>query len=99
MPDRSRFVRLLSEAAMIVFSILLAFAINTAWQKHGELQEEKRLLSALRDELAVNQEKIAAIVAFHTSWRATAISLMHAGERPAAISGDATDQLITDVSW
>lgn len=84
---------------MIVFSILLAFAINTAWQKHGERQEEKRLLGALRDEFTVNQERIAEIVAFHTSLRATAISLMQATTQPAAISAEATDQLITDVSW
>lgn len=99
MPDRNRFARLLWEAAMIVFSILLAFAINAAWQKHGERKEEKRILSALRDEFTVNQERIAQIVAFHTSLRTTAVSLMQATTQPATTSSETTDQLITDVSW
>ena len=47
----------------------------------------------------VNHERIAQIVAFHSSLRATAISLMQTATQPTAISSDATDQLITDVSW
>ena len=51
--------RLLAEAAAVVASILLAFAIDAAWDTHQQDVEVREILTGLREEAVVNQEAIA----------------------------------------
>jgi hypothetical protein len=99
MPKLSQLSKRLSEATAIVLSILLAFAIDAAWQNRRERNEEARMLTALRDEFTVNQERLSEITAFHADLRATAQALMATGSQPASVSADSADQMITDVTW
>lgn len=53
MPATSRSpLRILAEGAAIVLSILLAFAIDAAWDESVERREERTRLEGLRDEIA-----------------------------------------------
>ncbi len=95
----SQVFRRVLDAIAIVASILLAFGIDAAWQERGERREELRILAALHDEFAVNQERLAGIVAFHADLKATAHALMEAARDPASLPADSIDRMITNVSW
>lgn len=58
MAETVRWRRLVLESAAVVGSILLAFAIDAAWDLRQELAEERELLLGLRQELAENQSII-----------------------------------------
>lgn len=58
MAETVRWRRLVLESAAVVASILLAFAIDAAWDLRQELAEERELLLGLRQELAENQSII-----------------------------------------
>jgi len=49
--------RMLTEAALIVGSILLAFAIDAGWDWRQERAEERELLAALHTEYTTNMER------------------------------------------
>lgn len=58
MAETIRWRRLVLESAAVVGAILLAFAIDAAWDFRQELAEERELLLGLRQELAENQSII-----------------------------------------
>ena len=57
--------RLAVEAAAIVVSILLAFAIDAWWDEQQERAEERELLHSLHVEFEANRVKAASVISFH----------------------------------
>ena len=57
--------RLPIEAAAIVVSILLAFAIDAWWNEQQERAEEREVLESLYVEFEANREEAAAVISFH----------------------------------
>ena len=57
--------RLSIEAAAIVVSILLAFAIDAWWNEQQERAEEREVLESLYAEFEANREEAAAVISFH----------------------------------
>jgi hypothetical protein len=57
--------RLLTEGFTIVASILLAFAIDAAWEERQEATEVTEGLRAIRSELVANREYFEVIESFH----------------------------------
>jgi hypothetical protein len=63
--DEIQWRRLFIEAAAIVASILLAFAIDAWWQEYVEDQREREVLIALLDDFENSKEKISDWRNFH----------------------------------
>ena len=59
-PDR----RLLVEGVVIVLSILLAFAIDAAWEYRGDRSRERELLSSLAQEYRTNRTTLQQTIGF-----------------------------------
>ena len=57
--------RLAAEAIAIVASILLAFAIDAAWDERNERMEEKEVLRSLQLEFEANRDEAANVVLTH----------------------------------
>ena len=57
--------RLSVEAAAIVVSILLAFAIDAWWDERRERAEEREVLESLRVEFETNRDEAASVISFH----------------------------------
>jgi glycerol-3-phosphate cytidylyltransferase-like family protein len=93
-------LRIFAEGGAIVVSILLAFAIDAAWDRRQEQHEERRILHSVLNELHANQQNIARMTVWQRDVEAATISLLDAAARSeVAISVDAIDQLIADSSW
>lgn len=58
--------RILAEGAIIVVSILLAFAIQAWWEGSKERAEEQRILAAIRAELHSNVAEIDRELTYRT---------------------------------
>ena len=65
MSERSSWSRLVAEAVLIVASILVAFAIDAAWDGHLDRIEERGILSDLRLEFVENRAALEAAVGVH----------------------------------
>ncbi len=88
------------EAATIIVSILLAFAIDAAYEDWQERGAELRLLSSLQLEFEENEGQLAEGLAFHLGLRESAASLMAvSAQRPIAVPSDSIDQLVSGVTW
>ena len=90
------------EAVMIVVSILLAFAIDAAWDGREERQREHDLLVTLKADFERNHELLAEARAIHGSYRDAALDFLATSapgeEIPAGVGvSDAT--LLGLVSW
>ena len=57
--------RLAVEAAAIVASILLAFAIDAWWDERQERAEEREVLESLLVEFQANRDQAASVISFH----------------------------------
>lgn len=57
--------RLAVEAAAIVASILLAFAIDAWWDERQERAEEREVLESLHVEFEANRDEAAYVISFH----------------------------------
>ena len=57
--------RLSVEAAAIVVSILLAFAIDAWWDERQERAEEREVLESLYAEFEANRDEVASVISFH----------------------------------
>ncbi|MHC5065242.1 MAG: DUF6090 family protein [Planctomycetota bacterium] len=62
---RNRFWRFIAEGAVIVVSILLAFAIDALWAQHLLQQEEQVALASLETEFKANLQQIDQVVEVH----------------------------------
>lgn len=70
-----RWPRLLLEGVVIVASILLAFAIDAAWDERQERAQERRLLEALEQEFAAHPPILANARAVHQRFANAAFAL------------------------
>lgn len=57
--------RLSVEAAAIVVSILLAFAIDAGWDERQERAEEREALESLSVEFEANRDEASVVISFH----------------------------------
>lgn len=62
--------RLATEGALIVISILMAFAIDTWWDDRGRRAEEQELIVDLEAELRTNLQALDSIIARHEAFPA-----------------------------
>jgi hypothetical protein len=91
---------LVVESLTIVFSILLAFAIDAAWDSRRERQEELRFLSAIDAEIALNLERIGSAREFRRWKLAASFELLEvATRRTAEIEARRFDALIAKLTW
>ncbi len=72
--------RLSVEAAAIVVSILLAFAIDAWWDERNERVEENEILQSLQVEFEANRDEAAAVVVSHEVAVQSAARLIKLGE-------------------
>ena len=75
---------LVVECITIVFGILLAFAIDAAWNSRREREEELRFLAAIDAEIALNLERIEDARVFRKNKQAAAHALLGLAEKPSA---------------
>ena len=68
----------LLEAAIIIFSILLAFAIDAAWENRNERRAEERALRTLAAEFAANAAEFRSSLVWLERNRAGALHLLDA---------------------
>lgn len=66
--SRPRILRLAAEGAVIVLSILLAFAIDAAWAERQLRVEEREALAALEAEFIANLAQVDTVIGMHTGW-------------------------------
>jgi len=64
-PQKIPWKRLSVEAAAIVVSILLAFAIDAWWNERQERAEEREVLESLYVEFEANRDEAASVISFH----------------------------------
>ena len=74
-PSDISWKRISAEAAAIVGSILLAFAIDAGWQDRQDKVEERELLAGLRIEFSANRVHLAEVIANWTALSDSAESL------------------------
>ncbi len=72
--------RLTIEAAAIVASILLAFAIDAGWDERQERAEEREVLESLRVEFQANRDQAASVISFHERVVQSIVVLMELSE-------------------
>jgi len=89
----------LGEGLAIVVSILLAFAIDAAWEDRTERAEEHRALSSLLEEVQTNRDTLRVTVAFHRAVQASANLLLSASAGEIELSSDSVTALLGDLSW
>jgi len=98
-PEKT-FTRFVSEGAVIIISILLAFGIDAWWENLGDEREERQILSALHDELQSNHESLKKWTAWHTDIQdAILVLLAQASLSEASLTSDSIDILIGRASW
>lgn len=78
MNDRLTLGRALSEGAIIVGSILLAFAIDAGWDAYRERADEQAVLASLETEFTANLETLERVIRRHEGFadRATELEAM-----------------------
>lgn len=78
MNDRPRWSRIVIEGIVIVFSILLAFGIDAAWDARQERIRRAELIEALQRDLWTTGERLASSLARGDSLRARAQAFLQA---------------------
>jgi hypothetical protein len=68
--------RLIAEGAVIVGSILLAFAIDAAWDERGDEVQESALLSGLEEDFQAAKDEFARARTLHEEKTAAAAQLL-----------------------
>ncbi|MEM1231887.1 MAG: hypothetical protein AAGI15_15195 [Pseudomonadota bacterium] len=98
--DRRSRTFLIAEGVVIIASILMAFAIQAAWEELQENQEVERILKTVLKEHIQN---VAAIEQWEASFGPLADRSMQnalvASADPSALSIDEFNQLLADVSY
>lgn len=74
--SRSRAVRLLTEAVVLVFSILLAFSIDAWWDNRGDRNAELMLLTRLKADFSEIQTMLEMNTKDHVATRDACLSLL-----------------------
>lgn len=91
----------LVEGAVIVGSILLAFAIDASWDSIGERRLERELLAGLRTDFERNQVLLGQTRTQHESYRDAALRFLELASPGASPTGAEVDDdtIIRLVSW
>ncbi len=90
--------RLSVEAAAIVVSILLAFAIDAWWNEQQERAEEREVLQSLHVEFEANRVEAAAVISFHDRVIQSVVMLMKMTEDEIlALSAKATVEIVSSL--
>jgi len=95
-PHRAR--SLVADSATIVFSILLAFAIDAAWDARREREEETRFLRAIDAEISLNLGRIDDARKFRAWKREAALELLALSVQPD-VEASRVDAPIADLTW
>lgn len=92
--------RIAVEAAAIVSSILLAFAIDAWWQGKIEEARERELLVALLDDFRKSKADIELGRSFHLGVQQSNQKLLQSFVSPAdALSDEEVDRILSDLTW
>ena len=91
--------RILVEGAVIIVSILLAFGIDAWWDGRQELEEEQRLLLALKSEFETNLSKIEEQLKYRQAVVSSITQIFEAAAGQTAVTTEELDQLIGDTVW
>jgi hypothetical protein len=92
--------RLSMEAAAIVASILLAFAIDAWWQEHVEDQREREVLIALLSDFENSKAEINDWRNFHLAVQKSDTKLLRAiTSDEVLLTNDEIGRLLSDLSW
>jgi len=83
----------LVEAAAIVASILLAFAIDAWWEGVQERAEEREILSSLRAEFEANQKVLAKTAGIHRLILGAMLDIVSASETDISVHDESLDSL------
>jgi len=88
--------RRLAEGALIVASILLAFAIDAAWDERTERRRRDALLAALEREMAIASDERDRVARYHAMGQEAAAALLRFddGEPLDRLSVAAVDSLL-----
>ncbi len=91
-------VKVAVEAAAIVGSILLAFAIDAWWEDSQSEQQEAQILEALLEDLVTKRDRLESQRTRISKIRASAISLLQASaEGNDSLDSRSIDNLIGDI--
>ena len=93
-----RWNRIFIEAAAIVGSILLAFAVDAWWEQRKEANRAEELLSALEDEWVIELSRIDERLSAYRDVRKSMTRIMDAHTDIESITADAALDLWENVS-
>ncbi len=91
--------RIAVEAAAIVGSILLAFAIDAWWDDHQDRAEEERVFVGLRSEFEQNLRLIEIELSYRHAVVDAILKMFAASAAPTSLEPEVLDGLIAHVTW
>jgi len=92
-------LRVAAESGAIVFSILLALAINAWWADRQNRAEEHRLLESLKSELQSNLSYIETELKYRDAVVVSILKIFAAADGEISLEPRELDALIGDVTW
>ena len=91
--------RIAVEAAAIVGSILLAFAIDAWWNDHQDRADEQRILASVKSEFEQNLELIEIELSYRKAVVDSIFKLFDASAATTSLEPEVLDGLIGDLTW
>jgi len=91
--------RIAVEAAAIVGSILLAFAIDAWWDDRQDRAEEQRILVGLKSEFEQNLGLIETEFSYRNAVVDSILKIFDASVTPTSLEPEVLDKLIGDLTW
>ena len=92
--------RIAVEAAAIVASILLAFAIDAWWQEYVEDQKESEVLTGLLDDFETSKANIADWRNFHVAVQESTAKLLRVvTSNEVSTTTEEIDHFLGDIGW
>jgi hypothetical protein len=91
--------RLTVEAAAIVGSILLAFAIDAWWADRQDRAEEQRIFLGLKSEFEQNLGLIEIELSYRVAVIDSILKIFDVSVTPSSLEPEVLDELIGDVTW
>ncbi len=92
-------MRIAVEAAAVVGSILLAFAIDAWWDDHQDRVEEQRIFVGLKSEFEQNLELIEIELSYRNAVIDSILEIFDASVAPNPLEPEVLDGLIGDLTW
>ncbi len=91
--------RISIEAAAVVASILLAFAIDAWWEDRADSIEETEILTALKREFEANLVTLEEQLAYREAVRESANTILQAAAGKIQLEPAEFDRLLGDILW